>query len=141
VKIVTVLLIIFMSATTFTTQRQLMVKGMPKMDASNNMMLQQQKIMLYAFPVIFAISGVTFPVGVLIYWSTTNLWTWGQQYYVIKRNPTPGSPAYEELQRKRAAKNKLDAKAGATDESDQTEEQQAEVQGQRKQPKKKKKKK
>ena len=140
VKIVTVLLIIFMSATTFTTQRQLMVKGMPKMDASNNMMLQQQKIMLYAFPVIFAISGVNFPVGVLIYWSTTNLWTWGQQYYVIKRNPTPGSPAYEELQRKRAAKNKLDAKAGATDEIDQTEEQQPEVQGQRKQPKKKKKK-
>jgi YidC/Oxa1 family membrane protein insertase len=141
VKIVTVLLIIFMSATTFTTQRQLMVKGMPKMDASNNMMLQQQKIMLYLFPVIFAISGVNFPVGVLIYWSTTNLWTWGQQYYVIKRNPTPGSPAYEELQRKRAAKNKLDAKAGATDEIDQTEEQQTEVQGQRKQPKKKKKKK
>ncbi len=135
VKIVTVLLIIFMSATTFTTQRQLMVKGMPKMDASNNMMLQQQKIMLYAFPVIFAISGVNFPVGVLIYWSTTNLWTWGQQYYVIKRNPTPGSPAYEELQRKRAAK------AGATNEIDQTEEQQPEVQGQRKQPKKKKKKK
>jgi YidC/Oxa1 family membrane protein insertase len=140
VKIVTVLLIIFMSATTFTTQRQLMVKGMPKMDASNNMMLQQQKIMLYAFPVIFAISGVNFPVGVLIYWSTTNLWTWGQQYYVIKRNPTPGSPAYEELQRKRAEKNKLDAKAGATDEIDQTEEQQPEVPGQRKQPKKKKKK-
>jgi YidC/Oxa1 family membrane protein insertase len=129
-----------MSATTFTTQRQLMVKGMPKMDASNNMMLQQQKIMLYAFPVIFAVSGVNFPVGVLIYWSTTNLWTWGQQYYVIKRNPTPGSPAYEELQRKRAEKNKLDAKAGATDEIDQTEEQ-PEVQGQRKQPKKKKKKK
>jgi YidC/Oxa1 family membrane protein insertase len=141
VKIVTVLLIIFMSATTFTTQRQLMVKGMPKMDASNNMMLQQQKIMLYAFPVIFAVSGVNFPVGVLIYWSTTNLWTWGQQYYVIKRNPTPGSPAYEELQRKRAEKNKLDAKAGATDEIDQTEEQQPEVPGQRKQPKKKKKKK
>ena len=140
VKIVTVLLIIFMSATTFTTQRQLMVKGMPKMDASNNMMLQQQKIMLYAFPLIFAITGVNFPVGVLIYWSTTNLWTWGQQYYVIKRNPTPGSPAYEELQRKRAEKNKLDAKAGATDEIDQTEEQ-PEVQGQRKQPKKKKKKK
>jgi 2-polyprenyl-6-methoxyphenol hydroxylase-like FAD-dependent oxidoreductase len=99
-----------MSATTFTTQRQLMVKGMPKMDASNNMMLQQQKIMLYLFPVIFAISGVNFPVGVLIYWSTTNLWTWGQQYYVIKRNPTPGSPAYEELQRKRKEKIKADGK-------------------------------
>jgi YidC/Oxa1 family membrane protein insertase len=90
VKIVTVILIFIMSATTFTTQRQLMVKGMPKMDSSNNMMLQQQKIMLYLFPVIFAVSGVNFPVGVLIYWSTTNFWTWGQQFYVIKRNPTPG---------------------------------------------------
>jgi YidC/Oxa1 family membrane protein insertase len=95
VKIVTVILIAFMSLTTFTTQRQLMVKGMPKMDSSNNMMLQQQKIMLYLFPVIFAVSGVNFPIGVLIYWSTTNLWTWGQQFYVIKRNPTPGSPAYD----------------------------------------------
>jgi YidC/Oxa1 family membrane protein insertase len=139
VKIVTVLLIIFMSATTFTTQRQLMVKGMPKMDASNNMMLQQQKIMLYLFPVIFAISGVNFPVGVLIYWSTTNLWTWGQQYYVIKRNPTPGSPAYEELQRKRAHKEKLEGKNH--DGIDQNEATEPEVQGQREQPKKKKKKK
>ncbi len=104
VKIVTVFLIAFMSATTFITQRQLMVKGMPKMDSSNNMMLKQQKIMLYLFPLIFAITGVNFPVGVLIYWSTTNLWTWGQQYYVIKRNPTPGSPAYEELQKKKIAK-------------------------------------
>ncbi len=117
-----------------------MIKGMPKMDASNNMMLQQQKIMLYLFPVIFAVSGVNFPVGVLIYWSTTNLWTWGQQFYVIKRNPTPGSPAYEELQRKRAHKAKLDGKVQTTD-TDQNEEQAPEVQGQRQQPKKKKKKK
>jgi len=104
VKIVTVLLIALMSVTTFTTQRQLMVKGMPKLDSSNNMMLQQQKIMLYLFPLIFAVSGVNFPIGVLIYWSTTNLWTWGQQYYVIKRNPAPGSPAWEELQAKKDKK-------------------------------------
>ena len=140
VKIVTVLLIAFMSLTTFTTQRQLMVKGMPKMDSSNNMMLQQQKIMLYLFPVIFAVSGVNFPIGVLIYWSTTNLWTWGQQFYVIKRNPTPGSPAYEELQRKRSGKNpsttneKID---GTTDGSVID----PEIKGQRQQPNKKKKKK
>jgi YidC/Oxa1 family membrane protein insertase len=140
VRIVTVILIIFMSATTFTTQRQLMVKGMPKMDASNNMMLQQQKIMLYLFPVIFAVSGVNFPVGVLIYWSTTNLWTWGQQYYVIKRNPTPGSPAYEALEKKRAEKEKLENKSQGT-VIDQNEEQTPEVLGQRQQPKKKKKKK
>jgi len=100
-KIVTIIMIVAMSATTFTTQRQLMIKGMPKVDPSNNMMLQQQKIMLYLFPLIFAVTGVNFPIGVLIYWLTNNLWTFGQQFYVIKRNPTPGSPAYEELQRKR----------------------------------------
>ena len=140
VKIVTVVLIFVMSATTFTTQRQLMVKGMPKMDSSNNMMLQQQKIMLYLFPLIFAISGVNFPVGVLIYWSTTNFWTWGQQYYVIKRNPTPGSPAYEELQRKRAHKAKGPADGTVIDQPDEAEKP-SDIAGQRKQPKKKKKKK
>ena len=144
VKVVTVLLIIFMSATTFTTQKQLMTKGMPKMDASNNMMLQQQKIMLYLFPAIFAISGVNFPVGVLIYWSTTNVWTWGQQFYVIKRNPTPGSPAYEELERKRARKAKEAGAAGtetSIDGATTPEVEAPKIEGQRNQPKKKKKKK
>jgi YidC/Oxa1 family membrane protein insertase len=100
------------------------------------MMLQQQKIMLYAFPVIFAISGVNFPIGVLIYWSTTNLWTWGQQFYVIKRNPTPGSPAFIELQAKKAKKSGLpeSVEPEIIPESD-------EVKGQRQQPKKKPKKK
>jgi YidC/Oxa1 family membrane protein insertase len=129
VKIVTVILIAFMSLTTFTTQRQLMTKGMPKMDSSNNMMLQQQKIMLYAFPVIFAITGVNFPIGVLIYWSTTNLWTWGQQFYVIKRNPTPGSPAYEELHKKRNKKN------GIVEETNTDVQIEDEIKGQRQQPK------
>ncbi len=140
VKIVTVALIALMSATTFTTQKQLMTKGMPKMDSSNNMMLQQQKIMLYVFPVIFAISGVNFPVGVLIYWSTTNIWTWGQQYYVIKRNPTPGSPAYEELQRKRAHKARIDSKEISPETPFEAPET-PKFEGQRKQPKKNKKKK
>jgi YidC/Oxa1 family membrane protein insertase len=135
VKLVTIVLIAFMSLTTFTTQRQLMTKGMPKMDSSNNMMLQQQKIMLYAFPVIFAITGVNFPIGVLIYWSTTNLWTWGQQFYVIKRNPTPGSPAYEELRKKRNKKN------GITEETTEDVSTEDEIKGQRQQPKNNKKKK
>ena len=134
-KIVTVLLIIFMSASTFSTQRQLMTKGMPKMDSSNNMMLQQQKIMLYVFPVIFAISGVNFPVGVLLYWGTTNLWTFGQQMYVIKRNPTPGSPAYDEWKKKQDQKRKTESAPTDSNEGSVAVE---EPKGQRQQPKKKK---
>ncbi len=138
VKIVTVFLIFLMSLTTFTTQRQLMVKGMPKLDSSNNMMLQQQKIMLYLFTVIFAVSGVNFPIGVLIYWSTTNFWTWGQQFYVIKRNPTPGSPAWEELQAKKAKKSGQEPEGESNGGGVATEE--PKPMGQREQPKKKKKK-
>ena len=97
--------------------------------------------MLYVFPIIFAVTGVNFPVGVLIYWSTTNLWTFGQQFYVIKRNPTPGSPAYEELTKKRELKNK-GSDLPTTDEPGTTMvDPSVEQPRQRQQPSKKKKKK
>ena len=102
-----------MSATTFTTQKQLMSKNMPA-DAMNNPFAQQQKILLYVFPLVFAVSGVNFPIGVLLYWLTTNVWSMGQQFYVIRRNPAPGSPAAEALERRKAAKEahrKADAAA------------------------------
>jgi YidC/Oxa1 family membrane protein insertase len=103
VQVVTAIMIVLMSATTFLTQKQLMSKNMPA-DAMNNPFAQQQKILLYVFPLVFAVSGVNFPIGVLLYWLTTNLWSMGQQFYVIRRNPSPGSPAYEALERRRAAK-------------------------------------
>ncbi len=120
VKVVTIVLIILMSATTFITQRQLMIKGMPAASLENNPMVQQQKILLYVFPLIFAISGVNFPVGVLIYWLTTNIWTMGQQLYVIRRNPTPGSPAFDEWERRRKAKE-TKHQISLVDESSQDE--------------------
>jgi YidC/Oxa1 family membrane protein insertase len=55
--------------------------------------MQQQKMLMYVFPIIFAVFGINFPVGVLVYWLTTNVWTMGQQMYVIHNNPTPGSKA------------------------------------------------
>jgi YidC/Oxa1 family membrane protein insertase len=55
---------------------------------------------MYIFPLIFAVTGVNFPVGVLVYWLTTNVWTMGQQMFVINQNPTPGSKAQDQyLQR------------------------------------------
>jgi YidC/Oxa1 family membrane protein insertase len=94
-----------MSVTTFTTQRQLMRKNMPEA-ALTGPFAQQQKILLYVFPVIFAVSGVSFPIGVLLYWLTTNIWTMGQQFYVIRRMPAPGSQAEKDLQARRAARGK-----------------------------------
>lgn len=102
-RVVSVVLIVLMSVTTFTTQRQLTQKNMPA-SAMQGPMAQQQKMLLYALPLIFAVSGVNFPIGVLIYWTTTNLWSMGQQFYVIRRNPTPGSEAERQLKERRARK-------------------------------------
>ncbi|SDV01089.1 YidC/Oxa1 family membrane protein insertase [Microlunatus sagamiharensis] len=93
VHVLTLGLILAMTATLFVTQLQLMRKNMPA-EALEGPFAQQQKIMLYVFPLIFAIGGINFPVGVLIYWFTSNLWTMGQQFYVIRRNPAPGTPAF-----------------------------------------------
>jgi YidC/Oxa1 family membrane protein insertase len=101
-QILTVVLIVLMSASTFTTQRQLMMKNMPA-SALDNPFAQQQKIMLYVLPLIFAVSGINFPIGVLIYWLVTNVWSMGQQFYVIRRMPAPGSPAEKALQERRAS--------------------------------------
>lgn len=104
-KIVSAILIVMMVASTFTTQRQLTRKNMPA-SALEGPMAQQQKILMYALPFIFVITGPNFPVGVLIYWTTTNIWTMGQQFYVIRANPTPGSQAAKALEERKAAKAK-----------------------------------
>jgi YidC/Oxa1 family membrane protein insertase len=98
-------LIILMSATTFTTQRQLMMKNMPA-NALDNPFAKQQKVLLYLMPLFFAFSGINFPIGVLLYWTTTNLWSMGQQFYTIRRMPAPGSPAERALEARRIKSGK-----------------------------------
>ncbi|WP_112466326.1 membrane protein insertase YidC [Streptomyces triticisoli] len=91
VRVVTAVMIILMSASQFYTQRQLMTKNVDT--TVKTPFMQQQKMLMYVFPVMFAVFGINFPVGVLVYWLTTNIWTMGQQMYVIHNNPTPGSKA------------------------------------------------
>ena len=112
-KALTLTLIILMSATMFLTQRQLMMKNMPA-SALDNPFAQQQKILLYAFPVIFLVTGINFPLGVLVYWLTTNLWTGAQQFYVIRRMPAPGSPAEKAMEERRRRRG-LGSPAAALD--------------------------
>jgi YidC/Oxa1 family membrane protein insertase len=104
VKIVAIVLIILMTATMFTTQLQLMRKNMPKA-ALEGQAAQMQKVMLYVFPIFFLIGGFNFPIGVLIYWFVSNLWTMGQQFYVIRRNPAPGTPAYDAMEARKREHN------------------------------------
>lgn len=104
-RIIAISLVVVMCATQFLTQRQLMAKNMPA-DALNGPYAQQQKMLLYVLPPVFAIGGIFFPMGVLFYWVTSNFWTMGQQFYVIRRNPAPGTPAFKAKQQRDAAKGK-----------------------------------
>jgi len=123
-KIVAFILIIAMTTTTFLTQRQMIVKN----TASDNPVVRQQKILLYVFPLVFAIGGINSPIGVLIYWFTTNLWSMGQQFWVIRNNPQPGTPAFAAREARKAQRAKDKAARSITadqalgDESEATEE-------------------
>lgn len=92
VVVLAIILVIAMTATTFITQRQLMMKNMPP-DAMTGPYARQQKILLYVLPVVFAVGGIAFPIALMLYWTTSNLWTMGQQFIIIRNSPAPGSPA------------------------------------------------
>ncbi|WP_068169900.1 membrane protein insertase YidC [Rothia sp. ND6WE1A] len=100
---VAAILVILMTLSMFYSQKQLGAKNMSDA-AKESPMYRQQQIMLYVFPLIFLISGINFPIGVLVYWTISNFWSVGQQWWVIRNNPTPGSQAERELNERRAAK-------------------------------------
>jgi YidC/Oxa1 family membrane protein insertase len=118
VMVVAGILVVAMTATTFLTQRQLMSKNMPA-DALSGPYAQQQKMLLYVLPVVFAVGGIAFPIGVLVYWTVSNLWTMCQQFYVIRNNPAPGTPAAtakEERDRAKAERKGLKTPAQVEEE-------------------------
>jgi YidC/Oxa1 family membrane protein insertase len=100
-----VILIVSMTVTLFITQLQLMRKNMPP-EALTGPMAQQQKMMLYLFPLMYLVGGLYIPIGVMIYWLTTNLWTMGQQYILIHNNPAPNTPAYIDWEERMIARGK-----------------------------------
>jgi YidC/Oxa1 family membrane protein insertase len=87
-----VVLVTMMIATQFITQLQIVSKNLAP-EARQGQAYQMQRIMLYIIPFAMIFSGVFFPLGVVSYWFFNNLWTMGQQFYIIRENPTPGSPA------------------------------------------------
>ena len=102
-RVIAAVMVVLMTATTFFTQRQLMRQNMPK-TALEGPFAQQQKILLYVLPLMFLFSGYYFPLGVVLYWLVSNIWTMGQQFYVIRRMPAPGTPAEEAMRRRKEAR-------------------------------------
>lgn len=100
-----VVLILAMTGVLLFQQMQMLRRNMAP-EALEGPLGQQQKMMVYLFPFIYMITGVNIPIGVLIYWLTTNLWTMGQQFVIIHRFPTPGTPAYVDWEERMRAQGK-----------------------------------
>ncbi|WP_071044214.1 membrane protein insertase YidC [Microbacterium sp. UBA1612] len=103
--IILVTLVVLMIASQFFTQLQIISKNLSP-EAKTGQAYQMQKIMLYVLPFAFVFSGVFFPLGVVIYWFVSNLWTMGQQFLVIREMPTPGSDAAKAREERLARKGK-----------------------------------
>jgi YidC/Oxa1 family membrane protein insertase len=89
IRIVAMVLIVIMCVTTFFTQKQIMRRSGPVEGQAATV----QRLMLYGMPISLFVSGFFFPIGVLLYWFTNNLWTLGQQFFILRKMPPPGSDA------------------------------------------------
>jgi YidC/Oxa1 family membrane protein insertase len=90
-KVVIVGAVVVSMITTYLTVRQSMKRGMMPAATPDNPMGQSQKYMAYIMP-FFALTGLYWPFGLVLYWVTTNLWTLVQQWALFKRYPyTPPS--------------------------------------------------
>jgi len=72
---------VLMFGTTFFQQRQ-MQQATPPGGSS------QQQALLKVMPIVFGVFGVFFPAGLVLYWTTSNGWQIGQQYFMLKSRPT-----------------------------------------------------
>ncbi|WP_433330983.1 membrane protein insertase YidC [Spirillospora sp. CA-294931] len=85
---ITAVAVVISSITTFFTVRASM-KRQPVTD-ENNPMMQAQKMMVFLAP-LFGLFGLGFPLGVLMYWVTSNSWTLVQQHYIYSKYPPIGA--------------------------------------------------
>ena len=71
-----------MALTTYISQRQLMNKQTAQVNP-------QQQTIMRIMPLMFFVFAVNVPLAVIIYWVTTNFWSVGQQYILLRSMPVP----------------------------------------------------
>jgi YidC/Oxa1 family membrane protein insertase len=88
VKVVIGITVVISAVTTFLSVRQSMKRGLMQNPAAaeDNPMAGAQKYMVYIAP-LFALSGLYWQFGLVLYWMTSNIWQLGQQYFLFKKIP------------------------------------------------------
>jgi YidC/Oxa1 family membrane protein insertase len=67
---------LLMVGSTYYQQRQ--------MQKANPVGSQQQQALTRIMPLLFGVWGFIFPAGLVVYWTTSNLWQIGQQHFILK---------------------------------------------------------
>ncbi|NUT69711.1 membrane protein insertase YidC [Pseudarthrobacter sp. C4D7] len=82
VAVPAVVMILVMTASQILTQKLVAARGMAGMagTAGAGPELLQRRVILVGLPLVFGVGGIFFPIGVLVYWTVSNLWTLGQQF-------------------------------------------------------------
>lgn len=88
-RTVIIVLVLISAAATLITQRAVIANAPTPAEGQAAMI---QKLMLVGIPVSVLFSGLFFPLGVLLYWFTSNIWTMGQQFYIHRFHPHPAGP-------------------------------------------------
>ena len=91
-RLVILVFVLISAATTFLTMRQSQKRGMMQQAPvdPDNPAANMQKYMMYIAP-FFALTGLYWQFGLVIYWVTTNVWTLGQQHFLFRNLPIVGS--------------------------------------------------
>ena len=91
-RLVILAFVLVSAATTYMTMRQSQKRGMMQQGPvdPDNPAANMQKYMMYIAP-FFALSGLYWQFGLVIYWVTTNVWTLGQQHFLFRNLPIVGS--------------------------------------------------
>jgi YidC/Oxa1 family membrane protein insertase len=79
-------LILSMSLTTYISQKQLLSR-------QGSAAPPQQQMLIKILPFTFLIFAINVPLAIVIYWVTTNLWSMGQQYVLLRSAPPPPAAA------------------------------------------------
>ena len=64
-----------------------------------------QRASVWLLPATAVFSGFAFPIGVLVYFACSNVWSLGQQAALLRWLPTPGSPAHADQLARRARRS------------------------------------
>ena len=95
-RLLIVVFVLISAATTFLTMRQSQRRGMMNQTAPDPdqpgaaAAAAMSKNMMYIAP-FFALTGLYWQFGLVLYWVTTNIWTLGQQHFLFRNLPVVGS--------------------------------------------------